>query len=176
MATRRVLVLACCALSVPLTSGTAQTEPLNGVKLRAGQTVRVRLADGQRFEARLVSVDSSPLLLRFAEQPASVPISAIDSLWLRRRATGRGALIGGIVVGAGSFAFLTVVCRALSEGECNAWGAVIGLTLAGAGGGALLGAGIGSLLPRWQGLDPRRVTLSLGAGDRRVTAVARIRF
>jgi len=58
-------------------------------------------------------VDSSPLVFRFEQLQQQVPITAIDSLWLRRRATGRGALVGGIVVGGASFAFLTVVCQAI---------------------------------------------------------------
>lgn len=176
MPTRPLVLLACCVLWVPLTAVAGQTQPHRGVRLRAGQTVRVRLADGQRFEARLVSVDSSPLTLRFVEPHPVVPITAIDSLWLRRRATGRGAVIGGIVAGVGSFAFLSVMCRAVSEGECQEWGAVTGLSLLGAGGGALLGAGIGSLIPRWQRLDPQRVTISFGVGSLGLRAGARIRF
>ncbi len=169
MPTRPVALLACCLLWVP-SSG------LESQELRAGQTVRVRLADGRRFEARLAGVDSSPLVPRFQQLQQVVPITAIDSLWLRRRATGRGAIVGGIVVGGASFAFLTIVCQAISEGQCDAWGAVIGLSVAGAGAGALVGAGIGSLIPRWQRLDPQRVTISFGVGNLGVKAGARIRF
>ena len=88
MPTRAGVLLACCVLCVPLTGVEGQT----GTRLRAGQTVRVRLADGQRFEARIASVDSNPLALPFTQSPQRVPISSIDSLWLRRRGTGRGAL------------------------------------------------------------------------------------
>jgi hypothetical protein len=177
MPTRSGVLLACCVLSIPFTAVYGQTEPIRGVTLRPGQTVRVWLADGQRFEARLVAVDSNPRVLRFVEPHPVVPITAINSLWLRRRATGRGALIGGIVVGGLSFAFLTVVCNAFSEGNgCQSWGAVVGLTLVGGGVGALLGAGIGSLFPRWQRLDPQRATISLGVGNRGLQAGARIRF
>src|SRR2546422_7184806 len=135
MLTRAGVVLACCVLSVPC----AVVEGQTGVRLHAGQTVRVRLADAQRFQARLVGVDSSPLVLRFAQSPQGVPISSIDSLWLRRSGTARGAIIGGIVVGGASFALAAVVCTALGEGTgCDAWDDVVAFSVAGAGVGGLL--------------------------------------
>jgi hypothetical protein len=145
-------------------------------RLRAGQTVRVRLADGQRFEAKLVGVDSN-LVLRFAQSPQTVPISSIDSLWLRRRGTGRGALIGGVVVGGAAFALGALVCTALGEGDgCSNWDYVTGFGLAGGAVGALLGAGVGSLFPRWRLVDAQRVTISFGSGNLGLRAGARIRF
>ena len=145
---------------------------VEGQTLRAGQTVRVRLSDGQRFEAQLVGVDSAPLVLRFGQSPQVVPISSIDSLWLRHSSAGRGAIIGGIVFGATSFAFLAWVC---SMDQCNEWGAVVGVSAGGAAVGALLGAGIGSLFPRWQPLH-HPVTLALGVGHSGLKAGARIPF
>ncbi len=171
-----IMLLLSASLCAPLSELRGQTKATRPVRLRPGQTVRVWLADGPRFEAQLIAVDSSPVVLRFLQPGQAIPITVIDSLWLRRRATGRGALIGGIVLGGGSFAFLTFICRAIGEGECNAWGAVVGLSLAGAGAGALLGAGIGSLIPTWQRLDPKQVTVSLGVGNLGWTAAARIHF
>lgn len=145
-------------------------------QVRVGQTVRVRLATGEPFVERVVGIDSAARALRFADARLLL-VSEIDTLWVRRRATGRGALIGGIVVGGASFGLLVLVCRAIGEGEeCNAWGTVIGLTAVGAGGGALLGAGIGSLIPRWQRVDPQRITVSLDADTRRLSIAARIHF
>ena len=149
---------------------------VEGQTLRAGQTVRVWLPDGQRFEAQLVGVDSSPLVLRFGQSPQFVPISSIDSLWLRRTSAGRGAIIGGIVLGATSVAFWTWACYEMSEGNgCHEWGYVVGLSAGGAAIGALLGAGIGSLFPRWQPLH-HPVTLALGVGKSSLKAGARMRF
>src|SRR2546426_7445217 len=170
MLTRAGVVLACCVLSVPC----AVVEGQTGVRLHAGQTVRVRLADAQRFQARLVGVDSSPLVLRFAQSPQGVPISSIDSLWLRRSGTGTGAIIGGIVVGGASFALGAVVCTAVGEGDgCSNWDYVTGFGLAGGAVGALLGAGVGSLFPRWRLVDPHRVTISFGSGNLGLRAGAR---
>ena len=172
MLTRAGVVLACCVLSVPC----AVVEGQTGVRLHAGQTVRVRLADAQRFQARLVGVDSSPLVLRFAQSPQGVPISSIDSLWLRRSGTGTGALVGGVLVGGATFAFLAVLCHALEGSGCDSWGTIVGVSLAAGAGGALVGAGIGSLFTRWQRVDPQRVTISLGVGNLGLRAGARIRF
>ena len=57
--------------------------------LRAGQTVRVRLSDGQRFEAKLVGVDSfpSPRSIRCGcdtIQQGAAP-SSVELLSARRR-------------------------------------------------------------------------------------------
>lgn len=149
---------------------------LEGQTLRTGQTVRVWLSDGQRFEAQLVGVDSSPLVLRFGQAPQLVPISSIDSLWLRHNSAGRGAIVGGIVLGAMSVAFWTLACYSVDESDgCHYWGYVVGLSAGGVAVGALLGAGIGSLIPRWQPLH-HPVTLALGVGHSGLKAGARMRF
>jgi hypothetical protein len=177
MPTRSGVLLACCLLGIPFAGVHTQTDPSGGVTLRPGQTLRVWLADGRRFEARLVAVDGDPRVLRFAEPHPVAPLAAIDSLWLRRHSPGRGALIGGIVVGAASFAVFTAWCYALGEGDgCHDWGYVVGFAVVGGGIGALLGSGVGGLVPRWRRLDPQRVAIGFGAGDHGLTAGARIRF
>ena len=149
---------------------------IEGQTLRAGQTVRVRLSDGQRFEAGIVGVDSSPVVLRFAQSPQLVPISSIDSLWLRRTSAKRGAIIGGIVVGALAFAAGAAECSIVGESDgCEAWGYVLLFSGGGAAVGALLGAGIGSLFPRWQPLG-HPVRMAFGVGNGSLRAGARIPF
>src|SRR5258706_1590289 len=113
MPTRSGVLLAWCALSIPFASGYGQ----RNIALRPGQTVRVWLADGQRFEGRLVAVDSSPLVLRFAGPHPIVALAAIDSLWLRRQSSGRGALIGGILVGGFSFGVAAWACSVIADGS-----------------------------------------------------------
>jgi hypothetical protein len=62
-----------------------------------------------------------------------------------------GAIVGAVVLGVPSAVFWVWACNGLSEGSgCDAWGAVAGLTVAGAGVGALLGAAIGSASSHWQ--------------------------
>jgi len=117
-------LLAWCVLSIPFAAVYDQRKPSQDVALRPGQTVRVWLADGQRFEGRLVAVDSSPLVLRFA---GPHPVVAIVT-----------------------------------------WG--------GGGVGALLGAGVGGLFPRWKRVDPERVTISFGVGNAGLKMGGRIGF
>lgn len=177
MPTRSGVVLACCLIGIPFTGIYSQTDQSGGVKLRPGQTVRVWLADGQRFEARLVAVDGDPRVLRFAEPHPVVPLTAINALWLRRHSAGRGAVIGAVAVGTASFALAALVCVALGEGDgCHEWGYVVGFSLAGGGVGALIGAGVGGLFPRWQRVEPQRVAISFGIGNQGLRAGARIHF
>jgi len=176
MPTRSGVLLAWCALSIPFAAAYGQRKP-SQVALRPGQTVRVWLADGQRFEGRLVAVDSSPLVLRFAGSHPVVALTAINSLWLRRHSSGRGALIGGILVGGFSLGLGAFVCTVSAEGSgCDEWGHVALFALGGGGVGALLGAGVGGLFPRWKRIEPQRVTISLGVGGRGLQAGARIHF
>ncbi len=167
MLTRSGALLAWCVLSIPFAAASGQTKPSQDVVLRPGQTVRVWLADGQRFEGRLVAVDSSPLVLRFAGPHPIVALAAIDSLWLRRQSSGRGALFGVAAWG----------CSVIAEGSgCDAWGVVTLIGLGGGGVGALLGAGVGGLFPRWKRIEPQRVTISFGIGGHGLRAGARINF
>ena len=172
MPTRSGVLLAWCVLSIPFAAVYGQ----RNVALRPGQTVRVWLADGQRFEGRLVAVDSSPLVLRFAGSHPVVALTAIDFLWVRRHSTGRGALIGGILVGGVMFAGAATLCTLGGDGDCDAWGPVAGATLVAGGVGALLGAGVGGLFPRWKRVEPQRVTISFGLADHGLQAGTRIHF
>src|SRR6266699_3604880 len=173
MPTRSGVLLAWCVLSIPFAAAYGQ----RNIALRPGQTVRVCLADGQRFEGRLVAVDSSPLVLRFAGSHPVVALTAIDSLWVRRHSTRSGALVGGILVGGASFGLATALCELGGDRDgCNQWGFVAGATLVGGGVGALLGAGVGGLFPKWKRIEPQRVTISFGVGGRGLQAGARIHF
>ena len=177
MSTRSGVLLAWVVLSMPCAGVYGQTKPSWPVELVPGQTLRVWLADGERFEGKLVAVDSNPRVLRFGGAHPVVALTAIDALWLQRRSWGRGALVGGILVGGLSFASAVAFCDAIGEGSgCDAWGAVAVVTLAGAGAGALLGAGVGGLFPRWKRIEPQRVTISFGVGGRGLQAGARIHF
>jgi len=60
MPTRAGPVVACCVLWVPFTGIEGQTEADRGVRLRARQTVRVRLADG-RTEPRIARLGDQRL-------------------------------------------------------------------------------------------------------------------
>lgn len=121
--------------------------------LKPGQTVRIRVHGGDRIESRIISLQTEPLGLQLVGTSAAVDVAAIDSLWVRGRATRIGAIAGAVVAGVGSFAFWALLCSGLNdtaEGGCDEWGTVTAFSVAGAGGGALIGAGLGALVPRWR--------------------------
>ena len=114
--------------------------------------------DGSRLQGRIGAIEGNDLLLTVDDRPTRVPIAAIDTLWRRRGAYGKGALIGGAFGAAAFTGFLhfvvTIACESsdgCSDDRRRAWG--YGLVLGGAG-GALLGAGIGGLFNRWERLEP----------------------
>jgi hypothetical protein len=120
--------------------------------LKPGQTVRIRIHGGDRVESRIRSLQAGSLPLQLVGDSGAFDVAAIDSLWVRGPATRTGAIAGAAVVGVASFAFWAALCRALSDGPggCTDWGRVTAYSVAGAGVGALIGAGIGALQPKWQ--------------------------
>lgn len=152
---------------VVLVSGTCVAE-LRGQEslsatLKPGQTVRVRTPDGAQIVAAIDSLRSDPLALWLAGQPSPFDAAAVDSLWRKVTAVGSGAAIGAGVAGGLSLAFWTFACHVgtgLSGGEgCDAWGTVVLLSLGGAVGGGLIGAAIGSAVPKWRLLYVRETAL-----------------
>lgn len=119
--------------------------------LKPGQTVRIRVHGGDRIELRIRSLRTESLPPQLVGDSAAFDVAAIDSLWVRSTATRAGAIAGATVVGVASFAFWAALCQGLSEGPggCKEWGRVTGYSVAGAAGGALIGAGVGALVQKW---------------------------
>jgi len=128
--------------------------------LKPGEVVLIRLSGGDRIESRLVSVQAQPLGLQLSGATAAVDAGAIDSLWVRGRATRGGTKSGAIAGGALLLLFGAVWCDIMNEGSCDQWGLVGVYGVVGAGLGAGIGAGLGSLIPSWHLRYPRpaRVT------------------
>jgi hypothetical protein len=142
--TAAVLLLAVVAGGVQ-----AQEHPFG--QLTPGQTVRVTTIGGSRFVTKLgvTSGDSPGPSFALADIPFEP--ARVDSLWVRGRAVGTGALVGAAVATPLSFAFYGWICIMVAEGTgCDAWGNVAGLALATGAGGALVGAGVGALIPKWR--------------------------
>jgi hypothetical protein len=118
-----------------------------------GSTLRVETPAGRTVGKLERYTPRSVVLLDKAER-RELPLDQVMRVDRRRRSTGTGALVGGAVGAAAFTGFLHFIISALcdsTEGCQNdhnrAWG--YGIVLGGAG-GALLGAGVGSLIPRWE--------------------------
>ena len=119
-------------------------------RLRPGQTVRLQLQTGQRAEGRFTVYQSDLSVVQLVMKDTTIAFAMIDSLWVRTTGAKTGAIVGAVVVGVPSALFWGALCNVGGDGECGQWGTVAGLTVAGAGVGALLGAAIGSASSRWQ--------------------------
>jgi hypothetical protein len=113
--------------------------------------VRLR-TEGTRVTGRLLALGRGTANLETSAGTRQVNLGAVDSVWVRHRAIGTGALLGGIVGGISGALFLGAVVAAACESDCdNAWleGGLAGLGL-GTAGGALVGAAIGAAIPKWR--------------------------
>ncbi len=119
-------------------------------RLRPGQTVRLHSQTGQRAEGRFAVYHSDPPVVQLTMRDSTIQFAMVDSIWVRKTGAKTGAIVGAVAIGVPSALFWGALCSGLSHGECGEWGAVAGLTAAGAGVGALLGAAIGSASSRWQ--------------------------
>ena len=120
-------------------------------RLKPGQTVRLHSQTGQRAEGRFSVYETDSSVVQLAMRDTTIRFAMVDSLWVRKTGAKTGALIGAVVVGVPSALFWGALCSmdgGSISSECG--GAVVGLTVAGAGVGALLGAAIGSAATRWQ--------------------------
>ena len=140
------------ALSTLLVADLPGQAPLDSAvkSLKSGETIRIRVHGGERIESRVVAMQTEPLGLKLSGATAAVDAAAIDSLWVRGRATRVGTNTGAILGGLLSFGFGAAVCTGVAYGAgCNAWGTVAAVGVGGAIGGALVGALIGSRVGRW---------------------------
>jgi hypothetical protein len=121
-------------------------------RLKPGQTVRLHLQTGQRAEGRFAVYQPDQSVVQLAMRDTTIQFAMIDSIWVRKTGAGTGAIIGAVLVGVPSALLWGSLCSGLSDsgGGCDQWGTVIGLSVAGAGAGALLGAAIGSASSHWQ--------------------------
>ncbi|MGH7534173.1 MAG: hypothetical protein ACREMG_01165, partial [Gemmatimonadales bacterium] len=139
-------------------------------QLRPGQVVRVTTAGQGRVAARILELETGPRLLRLEGIPSPVALGSIDSLWVRGRATKTGLIVGAAVGGVSAFALAAAICGVASEGQgCDVWGTVAAIGLGGAAGGALLGAAVGSAIPKWRwryarGRPPVGIGVTLNRG------------
>jgi hypothetical protein len=123
--------------------------------LESGRWIRLGRVDAGALYGRFECRTAGGLRLDTRGSEVDVPFARIDSLWLGRRKTGSGALIGG-AIGAALGALVTwggseLVCDA-TDGGCDGppastWALLIG---GGVAAGAGIGAFVGSQTLGWQ--------------------------
>jgi hypothetical protein len=103
--------------------------------------------------------DDHSLQLRESTGSEEIPLSSVQGLWVRGRATGHGAKIGAISLGIVGAVAGVLGAELGSEGGFEGGGnpatggeLVLGGLVGAAAGvavGALVGAGVGAAFPRW---------------------------
>ena len=138
--------------------GSAQATPTRESSvdaLEAGQRVRVRAADALSIEGVFLGLEGPDMLLSTtpAEQAQRVPVDRLEALWVRKRRTGKGAMIGAIAGGvlgiaAGIYAMEVIEKPYGPDSADVVLGSALG-AIAGAGTGALIGFLVRGWSPVW---------------------------
>jgi hypothetical protein len=122
--------------------------------LKPGQLLRIEGTPLGRVEGRLLGASGTTLTLSRDSTPTEIRLPDIERLWVRGRATGKGALIGagvGIVAGAAYGLLIgSVACEPVDGGDCTSAQVAAVMGLIGGAGGAAVGAGVGYAIPVWR--------------------------
>ena len=116
-------------------------------RLKPGSLIRVHAQSLGEIVGRYHSSASDSLFISDNMGESGVPIAAIDAIWVRGRATWKGAKIGGIVVGA-----VGTGVGIVAVSGCDGAACIFDLPILGVGGviaGGLVGAGLGTAFPKW---------------------------
>jgi len=116
--------------------------------LERGQRVRIRVNGDGLVEGLVLGSSERLVTIRSAGAATAIPAAVVDSLWVRSTHAGRGALIGGAVLGLGFGALGATVCpRECDVSSATAFerGGLIGIVLGGA-----IGATVGLTAPSWR--------------------------
>jgi hypothetical protein len=148
-----LLMAALVVAPATITSQVPEGAPARVAALRPGSTLRLALGP-RRVEGQFIAAGGDSILLRSVR----VRAADVDTAWVRKRAVGRGAVIGGLVGGVVGAVFLRTLVVGLcdtgdgcKDDELPALG--VGFAI-GAGSGGLLGAAIGAFLPVWKRIHP----------------------
>jgi hypothetical protein len=125
-------------------------------RLEPGAMIRVELRSGTRVTGRFEQVGDGRLGIRSNNGTGdTLRLAELRTLSVRRRHTGTGAIVGG-VLGVGFGVFVGWLVNATCEGGRDCSGArpyLLAVPLFGSA-GALAGAGVGSIFPRWRRIFP----------------------
>ncbi len=117
-------------------------------RIAPGKQIRLHTVAQGRLEGSFAGVTDTGLTLGVVS-PASVALTAIDSLWIRGSASKTGAIVGG-AFGVVAGAVVGAIAAGLDEtGNTSQAAAAVGLGFAGGAGCALVGGMIGTAIPKW---------------------------
>ena len=123
------------------------------LQLKPDRFVRIQLPELGRVQGTVGSRVSGEMVLESEEGARRVQLAAVDTLWVRGRATKLGAIIGA-VLGLGGGLLLGALGDGLCEYDCEGnytlTGGILGVAIGGA-----TGAVIGTAIPRWRRVFPR---------------------
>ena len=143
------------AQTVPTVSSFSNDARKAGVvsKLSAGARILVATSDGSVFEGRYTRLESQSLMLSSVGRPDApgIPLSQIDTLWVRIRNHSQGffvgALTGGLIGAVGISLLAASITRGTSE-HCNCAETVVSSVVVSTFLGGVVGAAIG--WPGWR--------------------------
>jgi hypothetical protein len=124
-----------------------------------GQEVQIATTAGERVRGYCGPIRARELTVSLVTRETTVPFTAVDSIWARRRGTARGlrigAAAGALLGGAGGALIASALCERIDG--CGSEAALGGLFGAAAGGAtrALVGGAVGSRVRVWVRLYPR---------------------
>ena len=110
--------------------------------------LKVRSAVLGVVQGKLIRLDATAVTLSGG---GPIPLTQVDAVWRRRRATLPGGIVGAVALGAGGAYFGSFAAGLCEASSCPSQGtAAVRGALLGMGVGFALGAVIGSRFPRWQ--------------------------
>jgi hypothetical protein len=116
--------------------------------LEDSQWVRLVGSGLSRREGRVLEVSPTEVVLSPEPQPLRVSATSIDTLWVRKHSAVRGGIVGGVLLGAlGAVVGASIGEEGGDDYNPAFWSLIFGG--GGAVGGGLLGALVGSTIPRW---------------------------
>jgi hypothetical protein len=135
-------------------AASAQVVELGHAAVGPGDTVRVRTTPYETIEGPVVRLTNDFVTIQLGHSLRTVSADSIDSLWIRRNSVRRGAIVGGLLAALPLYVWSASDCRISLD--CGDDSGIYGLIIiAGAAVGTIMGAQIGSLIPRWQLVSAR---------------------
>jgi hypothetical protein len=125
--------------------------------LPSGAVIRVAPVGGTRVEGPVLRATDGALVLWVAGREQTIPLHVGDSVWVRGRATKRGAITGGVLGLALTGAVVALfysTCENGTDDPCTGQEGFVPLGILAGGGGVFVGAALGSLFPRWHRRQP----------------------